>query len=105
MGADASRPSRSCGTRDSLAREIYNDTRMIERHGFLSPAEYRRRQLQPPLSQRRLQSDVPKTESGTILMYALELPLFHAGLPFCALNSFLSAFFIVNNEIIPPPWN
>src|SRR4051794_19512936 len=27
--------------------EIYNDTRLIERHGFLSPAEYRRRQLQP----------------------------------------------------------
>ena len=51
--------------------EIYNDTRMIERHGFLSPAEYRRRQLQPPLSQRRLQSNVPKTESGTMPMYAL----------------------------------
>jgi putative transposase len=28
-------------------REIYNDTWLIERHGFLSPAEYRRRQLQP----------------------------------------------------------
>ena len=28
-------------------RETYNDTWLIERHGFLSPAEYRRRQLQP----------------------------------------------------------
>ena len=45
--------------------EIYNDTRLIERHGFLSPAEYRRRQLQPPLRQRRLQSSVPKTAGGT----------------------------------------
>ena len=28
-------------------RETYNDTWLIERHGFLSPVEYRRRQLQP----------------------------------------------------------
>jgi putative transposase len=28
-------------------RETYNDTWLIERHGFLSPAEYRRRRLQP----------------------------------------------------------
>jgi transposase InsO family protein len=28
-------------------RETYNTTWLIERHGFLSPAEYRRRQLQP----------------------------------------------------------
>jgi transposase InsO family protein len=28
-------------------RETYNDTWLIERHGFLSPAEYRQRQLQP----------------------------------------------------------
>jgi putative transposase len=28
-------------------RDIYNSTWLIERHGFLSPAEYRRRQLQP----------------------------------------------------------
>jgi len=28
-------------------RETYNDTWLIERYGFLSPAEYRRRQLQP----------------------------------------------------------
>jgi len=28
-------------------REIYNETWLIERHGFLSPAEYRRRHLQP----------------------------------------------------------
>ncbi len=28
-------------------REIYNTTWLIERHGFLSPAEYRKRQLQP----------------------------------------------------------
>jgi len=28
-------------------RETYNDTWLIERHSFLSPAEYRRRQLQP----------------------------------------------------------
>jgi putative transposase len=28
-------------------RETYNDTWLIERHGFLSPAEYRKRQLQP----------------------------------------------------------
>ena len=28
-------------------RETCNATRLIERHGFLSPAEYRRRQLQP----------------------------------------------------------
>jgi putative transposase len=28
-------------------RETYNETWLIERHGFLSPAEYRRRQLQP----------------------------------------------------------
>ena len=28
-------------------RETYNDTWLVERHGFLSPAEYRRRQLQP----------------------------------------------------------
>ena len=27
--------------------ETYNDTWLIERHGFLSPADYRRRQLQP----------------------------------------------------------
>src|SRR3954452_22064083 len=27
-------------------REIYNDTWLVERHGFLSPAEYRKRQLQ-----------------------------------------------------------
>src|SRR3954452_21785279 len=45
--------------------EIYNDTRLIERHGFLSPAEYRQRQLQPPLRQRRLQPAVPKTAGGT----------------------------------------
>jgi transposase InsO family protein len=29
-------------------RETYNDIWLIERHRFLSPAEYRRRQLQPP---------------------------------------------------------
>jgi hypothetical protein len=29
-------------------RETRHDTRLIERHGFLSPAEYRRQQLQPP---------------------------------------------------------
>jgi transposase InsO family protein len=28
-------------------RETYNTTWLIERHGFLSPADYRRRQLQP----------------------------------------------------------
>jgi putative transposase len=28
-------------------RETYNTTWLIERHGFLSPAEYRKRQLQP----------------------------------------------------------
>jgi putative transposase len=28
-------------------RETYNQTWLIERHGFLSPAEYRKRQLQP----------------------------------------------------------
>src|SRR4051794_38897012 len=28
-------------------RETYNTTWLIERHGFLSPAEYRRQQLQP----------------------------------------------------------
>ena len=28
-------------------RETYNETWLIERHGFLSPAEYRRRHLQP----------------------------------------------------------
>jgi transposase InsO family protein len=28
-------------------RETYNDTWLIERHGFLSPAAYRRQQLQP----------------------------------------------------------
>jgi putative transposase len=28
-------------------RETYNDTWLVERHGFLSPAEYRRRRLQP----------------------------------------------------------
>jgi putative transposase len=28
-------------------RQTYNTTWLIERHGFLSPAEYRRRQLQP----------------------------------------------------------
>jgi hypothetical protein len=28
-------------------RETYNDTWLIERHGFLSPTEYRRRRLQP----------------------------------------------------------
>jgi putative transposase len=28
-------------------REIYNTTWLIKRHGFLSPAEYRKRQLQP----------------------------------------------------------
>jgi transposase InsO family protein len=28
-------------------RETYNTTWLIERHGFLSPDEYRRRQLQP----------------------------------------------------------
>ena len=28
-------------------RETYNDSWLIKRHGFLSPAEYRRRQLQP----------------------------------------------------------
>ena len=28
-------------------REIYNATWLIERHGFMSPAEFRQRQLQP----------------------------------------------------------
>jgi hypothetical protein len=28
-------------------REIYNTTWLIERHGFISPAEYRQKQLQP----------------------------------------------------------
>ena len=28
-------------------RETYNDTWLIKRHGFLSPAEYRRQRLQP----------------------------------------------------------
>ena len=28
-------------------RDTYNTTWLIERHGFLSPAEYRRRHLQP----------------------------------------------------------
>ena len=42
-------------------RETYNNTWLIERHGFLTPAEYRRQQLQPPLRRRRLQSGVPKT--------------------------------------------
>jgi putative transposase len=28
-------------------RETYNTTWLIERHGFLSPADYRWRQLQP----------------------------------------------------------
>ena len=27
-------------------RKIYNDTWLVERHGFLSPAEYHQRQLQ-----------------------------------------------------------
>ena len=29
-------------------RETYNTTWLIERHGFLSPADYRKQQLQPP---------------------------------------------------------
>ena len=29
-------------------RETYNTTWLVERHGFLSPAQFRRRQLQPP---------------------------------------------------------
>ena len=28
-------------------RETYNTTWLIERHGFISPAEYRQKQLQP----------------------------------------------------------
>src|SRR4051812_9471732 len=28
-------------------RETYNDTWLVERHGFLSPTEYRKQQLQP----------------------------------------------------------
>jgi hypothetical protein len=28
-------------------RETYNATWLIERHGFMSPAEFRQRQLQP----------------------------------------------------------
>src|SRR3954466_13886524 len=82
--------------------EIYNDTRLIERHAFLSPAEYRRRQLQPlaqavgfnPLSQKpravQCQCTHWNCRSSTLACHS-------------ALSSFLSAFFIVNNEIIPPP--
>ena len=46
-------PSRTFETVEELRqallafREIYNGTWLIERHGFLSPAEYRKRQLQP----------------------------------------------------------
>ena len=60
-------------------RETYNNTWLIERHGFLSPAEYRNGSFNRSLRRRRLQSGVPKTAGGTSRhLLGFPSPLIHS---------------------------
>ena len=53
----------------ALPRNL-NETWLIERHGFLSPAEYRQRQLQPlARAAARLRSGACKNQGGTRSQY------------------------------------
>ena len=46
-------------------RATYNTTWLIERHGFISPAEYRRHSFSHSQKRRRVQHGVPETEGDT----------------------------------------
>jgi hypothetical protein len=61
-------------------RDTYNDTWLIERHGFLSIASD---SFNRSLRQRRLQSGVPKTAGGTLSIPCCRGRLANFSLPLC----------------------